>query len=67
MERFLTFWPVDARLVHIRDLHAPDPYRALCSRRWQIEDGSSYTIAPGDEDLVCATCTKIRARREGAR
>lgn len=68
-ERFVTFWPVEARLVHIRDLGTSNPWRALCSTRW-VMDGhyaEDYDVPRGDEHLLCATCTKIRQRREQPR
>lgn len=63
-DRFVTFWPMDARLVHTRDLDAPNPGRALCSVRWRIEEGDEFDVPAGQEYLLCATCAKVRVRRE---
>ena len=68
-ERFVTFWPSDARLVHIRDLVKPtvrygDPGWSLCGAWQEHREGEEFTLSPGEHYLLCATCTKIRKRRE---
>lgn len=63
-ERFITWWPVQANLVHIRDLRSARPFRGMCGSWEYYADDCPYEIPEGEEYLLCATCTKIRARRE---
>lgn len=65
-ERFRPMWPVAAALIHIVDFEAEHPHygwRSMC-RKWLTNGDDWITLQPGDEHNTCATCTKIRARRE---